>query len=102
METDYEQMGTEAGKIAGRSFFDGNTRTEVFTHILKGYDMGDCGVMDLCPSPLSGEWAGESIEEIFGCYPSDDSLTEYEMAFCDSWWHEVITWCHTMTGKEAN
>lgn len=29
-------------------------------------------------TPLSGEWAGESIPEIFGYWPDDDTLQRYE------------------------
>lgn len=100
MTTKYEQMGKDAGELYGKSFFDGNTQKDFFRYILEGYDNGDPEIMDMCPNPLSGEWAGESIPEIFGCYPSEDSLAEYEMAFSDSWWNEVITWCNTMTDEE--
>jgi hypothetical protein len=43
-------------------------------------------ILDLCPSPLSGEWAGESIPELFGIpvggeWPTDEEQDEYENAY---------------------
>lgn len=34
-------------------------------------------------SPLSGEWAGESIPEIFGCWPDDEILDAYEEGYAE-------------------
>jgi hypothetical protein len=43
-----------------------------------------------CPSPLSGEWTGESIPELFGLAigaepPTEEELDEYEDAYIDGW-----------------
>ena len=48
------------------------------------------------PTPLSGEWAGESIAELFDGLlpdeqdsPTDDDLDAYEQAFCDAFYARV-------------
>lgn len=93
--TDYQQQGYEHGKRAGSWVFDGNTTEETYRRIVAGYDAGDPEIMDLCPAPLSGEWAGESISELFGLdigedYPDDESLSEYETWFCAGFWETVL------------
>jgi hypothetical protein len=49
--------------------------------------------MDLQPpAPLSGEWAGESIAEIFGDPdPTQEILDAYEQSYGDAYWDEVTT-----------
>lgn len=37
------------------------------------------------PDCLSGEHAGESIPEIFGCWPSDEILDAYEEGYAEGW-----------------
>ena len=54
---------------------------ELATRTLRGIEDGDPEVMDLCPNPLSGEWAGESLKEIFGRIPSEQTMTNYEVGF---------------------
>lgn len=58
--------------------------------------------MDMCPAPLSGEWAGESIGEMidrFGLgdnrFGHEDELDEskaddFEEGFSDGFWEEVL------------
>jgi hypothetical protein len=59
--------GTKAGKAAASWVFDGNTTDETYRRTLQGIEDGDPEVMDrLSWSPLSGEWAGESIQELLG------------------------------------
>jgi hypothetical protein len=57
-----------------------------------------------CPAPLSGEWAGQSIPELFGLaigaeWPTDEELNNYEDHYYDGWWagiREVATdWLDT-------
>ena len=97
-------MGNELGLSAGNSITDGNTTTENYKWILAGYEECDSEVMDLCPNPLSGEWAGESIPEIFGLkigedYPSDEDLTEFEDGFSQGFWLKVVMNCQYMLGN---
>lgn len=61
----------------------------------KGYDAGvaeaevnDPAIIDSLeprPDPLSGEWAGESMLEIFGHQPSEDEQDAYEDGYRDGW-----------------
>lgn len=61
--------------------------------ILQGYEDGWPEIMDLCPSPLSGEWGGESIPELsaeHGIDLWDDAIADtFEGAFNDGFWDEV-------------
>jgi hypothetical protein len=87
------RLGREAGHSAGTWVIDGNTSTEQCARILRGIEDGDPEVMDMQPSPLSGEWAGESIRELFGKQPTDDQLTDYECGYSDGFWDEVARSC---------
>jgi hypothetical protein len=52
-----------------------------------GFERGEeyAGNPDEAPdSPLSGEWAGESIPEIFGRHPEDWELDDYEAGYWDA------------------
>ena len=96
---DYYREGYRHGKNVGSWVTDGNTKTETYAWILKGFDEGDPEVMDIRPNPLSGEWAGESISELLGLaigqdLPDDESLTEYEHGFSDGFWEQVISDCN--------
>ena len=91
----YYDIGKDHGTAQGSWVFDGNTTDETYRWVLKGYEWGDGEVLDLCPNPLSGEWAGESIPELLGLsvgdpYPDDDDLQEYEDGFVQGFWDEVI------------
>ena len=101
--TEYQRQGYERGKSAGSWVFDGNTKDETYRWVLAGYDDSDPEVMDLCPAPLSGEWAGESISELFDLpvgqdYPTDEELSDYENGFCAGFWEVVIETANYMTG----
>lgn len=61
--------------------------------LLAGYEDGDPEVMDLQPSPLSGEWAGESLAELGLADASDDELCAYEDGYCQGFWAEVVRRC---------
>ena len=58
--------------------------------ILQGYDDGDPEIMDLCPSPLSGENAGESMVELGLADIDQEELYAYEEAFEEAFWGEVL------------
>lgn len=93
----YEEMGREAGHAAATWF-----EVEDADHarrILKGYDDGDPEIMDMQPSPLSGEWAGESIMELFGRTPSGDQLDRYENAYSEAYWAEIVRVCNYHAGQ---
>lgn len=100
-------LGVEHGTNAGSWVFDGNTSDETIRRVLQGYEDGDPEIMEMCPNPLSGEWAGDptpaDILREVGLDPGDDTardvemdnieddvLTAYEMAFQDGFWDEVI------------
>ena len=57
--------------------------------ILGGIEDSDPRVMDLCRSPLSGEWAGESLKEIFGRMPSESTMENYETGFSDGFFGQL-------------
>lgn len=86
-------VGAAAGKAAGSWVIDGNTSAADAAALLRGIADGDPAVMDLCPSPLSGEWAEESIPELSDRYgfdlTDDETATAYETAFADAFWAEV-------------
>lgn len=60
--------------------------------ILKGIADGDPEVMDIQPSPLSGEWAGKSIPEIIDGYndmsdeDAEQAADAYEEGFSQAFW----------------
>ena len=95
----FEEQGREAGKDAGSWVIDGNTSAETARAILKGIEDGDPDVMDIQPSPLSGEWAGESVYELIpelremeerGEHDAiDEACTAYEQGFGEGFWAEV-------------
>lgn len=86
------RAGFSCGRGAGAWVIDGNTSDEQKAAIVKGYDDG--AIVDLCPSPLSGEWAGESIPELSEQYEvdlsDDDKATDFEDGFVDGFWREVL------------
>jgi hypothetical protein len=103
-ESKFYKLGNELGLSAGNSITDGNTTAENYEWILAGYEECDSEVMDLCPNPLSGEFAGESIPEIFGLaigeeYPSDEDLTEFELGFSQGFWEKLTANCQYMLGN---
>jgi hypothetical protein len=95
-----ERLGRELGHSAGTWVIDGNTTQETARSILDGYNDGDPAVMDMAPSPLSGEWADgpflpDVLEQITGerDYAGDDTddlLIALEDAYSDAYWAEVI------------
>jgi hypothetical protein len=98
----FRQDGSEAGRAAGSWVTDGNTSPETFRAILKGYEEGDPAVMDYAPSPLSGEWAGESMPEILGESADDDEIaTAYEESYIDAFWCEVLRSCRYALGLQV-
>jgi hypothetical protein len=101
--TNYYGMGHDAGANAGTWHIDAGRWTarealDTAHNILAGYEDGYPNVMERCPSPLSGEWAGESIPELFDLapgedWPDDDDLADYEDGFTAGWWDTVLGDC---------
>ena len=87
------KAGYERGSDAGSWAIDGNTSTEAACRILKGITEGDPEIMDMMPSPLNGEWAGESISELSDQYgidlSDDDKACDFEAGYSDGYWSEV-------------
>lgn len=99
---------TERGRNSAGNQFDGNTKTEVFQDIwnyLKG-EYEPMWIESIYPTPLSGEWAGESISELFyglvdnPSSPTDEELDIYEQAFCEAYWAEIERWVRYMLDKQ--
>lgn len=103
-----EEAATAIGKQHGLEHaswvITPNTGIKVAESILKGYEDEDPFVLELCPEPLSGEWAGhptpmtilEDIADKVG-QPSgisaeydNDILDVYEAAFKETFWDHVV------------
>ncbi len=91
----YAEEGKDAGHAAGTWVFDGNTPDEAYARILKGIEDCDPEVMDMQPSPLSGEWAGDPTPDSLGKEwgLEGDTLSEacdiFEQAYSEAFWAEV-------------
>lgn len=93
-----KRAGKRAGLAAASWKFDGNTSDATYKHFLKGLADGDPEVLDAYapPSWLSGEYAGESINELLGSPDTpaqearqDDVAQAYEYAAEGAYWHEL-------------
>ena len=91
-------LGIAHGHNVGSWVIDGNTSDETKRRIIVGYNDCDPEVMDIQPSPLSGEWGGDpSPSDILtelgtdeDDNAADDLLTEYESGFSQGYWAEVM------------
>jgi len=91
------ERGREHGKAEADWIFDGNTTIETYKEFLRLHN--DCDLPDeYCPRDiLSGEWAGESINELLGDLLSNslsiherDSIYEhYEQGYQDGWYNHL-------------
>ena len=98
LEKQARALGAEHGRNVGSWVIDGNTTAETAARILQGYEDGDPEIMDMQPSPLSGEWADDptpsSVLADLGVNETDESSSElldtYEAAFSEAYWDEVI------------
>lgn len=86
----------QAGKAAGSWVFDGNTSTETYAYVLRGFEDGDPEIMDMCPAPLSGEWADsptpDSLRKEYALYNDDEvdrACDRYEEKYQEGFWDEV-------------
>jgi len=108
-----KRLGIEHGKQRGECVINRDTTTPVIARIIiNGYENSQSDVMDLCPSPLSGEWADDptpctAIEEIanlaeaYHLIQGQDDIQKaladagnildvYEEAFIAGFWAAVI------------
>lgn len=102
LQTDDWYVETVRADAAARGTAAGSWVTfdspEHAQRIIDGERDGDPEVMDMCPSPLSGEWADDPIPaDVLGELNldedhelADDLLSEYESAYSEAWWAEVI------------
>ena len=88
-----EQDGRQAGYNAATWILDGNSTTDQARSILDAIESCDFDF----PSPLSGEWAGESISELLGDDYNeldDNEQTElcdaYEQAYLSAYATEAV------------
>lgn len=104
LASDARHLGVLRGEAAGSWVIDGNTSEAEARAILQGYEDGDPEVMDLQPSPLSGEWAGDptpqSLMAELGVHhlpygdktdseEESDLADAYEEGFGEGFWNEV-------------
>ncbi len=91
------KAGREAGKSAASWKFDGNTSDKTYRAYLEARDEGGM-ILNAFepPSWLSGEWAGESMNELLGeCENArdeerqDDVASAYEDAAERAYWAEL-------------
>lgn len=91
--TEAHSAGYDRGQDSGSWVIDGNTSEDQAKRLLKGITDGDPKIMDMAPSPLSGEWAGESIPELSDEYGIDltneINADEFEQGFSEGFWDEV-------------
>lgn len=86
----FAEIGTTNGKAAASWVEIDSTNAQ---SILDAWYEGDPKVMEIQPSPLSGEWAGESIVEILGESADEADAETYEQAFMDGFWDEIQRRC---------
>lgn len=105
------KLGCEHGKERGAWVINGTTAVDTAKRIMSGYENSDPEIMDLCPKPLSSEWADDptpctAIEEIANlaeaCHMlntkdineamdiAENVLDVYEAAFNQAFWDSVI------------
>jgi hypothetical protein len=105
------KFGMETGRAAGSWVIDGNTTVERCGRIIDGFNEVDPAIMELEPSPLSGEHSGEltPLDVLQHC-GADGDLEEYqdlidsfEDGFSEGFWDTVIAAArYQVTGKTDN
>ena len=95
------QLGTEHGQSAGSWVIDGNTDDAAVRRIVNGYNDGDPEIMDMQPTPLSGEFAHDpsprDILAMFGIDGEDfeadeydELLGEFEAGYSEGYWSAIM------------
>lgn len=96
---DFYAEGQEHGHAAATwVMIDGEESAQF---IIDGYEDCDPEVMDMQPSPLSGEWAGESLAEFGLADATEEDLEAYEFGFSDGFWGELIRRAQYMLSDES-
>lgn len=87
------QAGYQHGRATGSWIIDGNTPETLKNKMRQGIADSDPLVMDIAPSPLSGEFAGSSIPEMsvtFGIDLADEEVaSQFETGFSAGFWDQV-------------
>ena len=87
------KAGYEKGQAAASGMFDSQAIQETIRKVFKGFEDGDPEIMEMQPSPLSGEWAGESIPDLSERYGvdlgDDEKADQFEQGFAEGYWDEV-------------
>ncbi len=93
---DAERAGREQGEAAANGVFDGNTTPETFIRTQKYHEEGSPRLDEIVIEPtwLSGEMAGESINELLPDLPEDmdraaEYVTVYEEAASRKFWQII-------------
>jgi hypothetical protein len=66
-----------------------SARRKIALEVLEAVEYGIDAVIS-CPDPLSGEWAGESLVEIFGKNPTESMMENYESGFRDGFYGQLV------------
>ncbi len=97
-----QEKGAALGRARGSWVVDGNTSQATARAILKGIEDGDPAIMDIEPAPLSGEHAGESINELserFEVNLHDSGLAQwFEEGHNAGFWLAVEEGCNGILG----
>jgi hypothetical protein len=106
------EVGAEHGKSKASWAAQFNLTPYAAGKLLDGIEEGDPVTMDICPNPLSGEWADdppamhilEAIATKCGSAGSgdDDILDLYEEAFREAFWAEVTRVCKAIRDGERD
>jgi hypothetical protein len=119
------RLGHQHGIQYGKLVINANTNYDVAFRIVNGYNANDPQIMDLCPKPLSGEWAGEApacttLDEIANLAEAyhlvvtasvnmNDALDEaesvldvYEKRFNQGFWDTVIVAATSIVEAKAS
>lgn len=104
-ESRAHELGREHGRNVGSWVIDGNTTESTARRILAGIEDCDSEIMDMIPSPLSGEWSGDPTPQsvlaqlgITDPDEQDNALNEYESGFTQGWEGEVSRAARAITG----
>lgn len=116
-----DKLGREHGERRAEWVEKFNLTSHAAKNIIAGYESSDEKTMDLCPSPLSGEWADEpthlqiidqiaNLAEAAELLQNDDIedaieqssniLDVYEAAYRKGFWAKVINTCNTIVGAD--
>jgi hypothetical protein len=99
-----EDLGRKMGESAGSWVVDGNTTAEQARAILRGLRDVDPVVMDLMPSPLSGEYAGNPVSnDVLAEVDANEDdpaaaelLDAFEVGYQRGWEAEVSRSCRAL------